>query len=176
MLKLAHMEPVLEKRRLNDKEVDAIVDEIKKFPNPLTGKKAWQSFKKVYVITAQNNLIGVCAINTLKNWIKLGPFVVFEKHHGQGYGKKILESIMKDYPNDNLFIGSRNPAVAKISLNLGFDETKSFWKLPSTIKNNLIQDIVQSVNFNYVKECIRKNPTQEGPFRFFIRQKNTSFD
>ena len=73
------MEITFEKKKLSDKEIDMLVEEIKKFPNPLTGKKVWQAFKQVYIATSQKDLIGVCAISELKNWIKLGPFVVFQK-------------------------------------------------------------------------------------------------
>ena len=54
-----NMGVTLEKRRLNDREINALVEEIKKFSNPLTGKKTWKSFKKVYIVTSQKDLIGV---------------------------------------------------------------------------------------------------------------------
>jgi N-acetylglutamate synthase-like GNAT family acetyltransferase len=165
------MEIKIEKRRLTDEEIDLLVKEIRKFPNPLIGKKSWQSLEKVYIASHENDLVGVCAINELNKWIKLGPFVVFEKYHHQGLGKKILESICQEYSNANLFVGSRNPAVAKIAMRLGFHEVATIRLLPGTIRFYLIKNIFENLNIDYIKEFIRKKPTQEGPYRFFVRVK-----
>lgn len=163
----SYMDINFEKRRLSEREVEAIVEEIKKFPNPLNGKNFWLALKQVYIALSQNELIGVCGIRKLNNWTKLGPFVVFQKYHGQGYGRKIIETILKDYSNDNLFIGSRNPAVAKIASSLGFSEVDSIWKLPNTIKVYLLGALFETLSLYYISEFIRKKPIQEGPYRFF---------
>lgn len=157
------------KRKLSTAEIGLLIEEIKKFPNPITGKKTWQSIKRVYIVSSKNNLIGVCSIKQRDNWVKLGPFVVFEKYHRQGYGRKIMETIMKDYSKSNLFIGSRNPAVAKISMDLGFQEMTNPFLLPNTIKLFLIGYIFQSLNLECLQEFIRKKPTKEGPYRFFLK-------
>lgn len=166
------MEVKIAKRRLSEKEVSMLVDEIRKFPNPLTGKKTWQSLQKVYILSNKEDLIGVCGVNQLDNWVKLGPFVVLKKYHHKGYGKKILETIVKDYSKANLYIGSRNPAVAKIAISLGFHEANNIWTLPNTIRLYLVENILQNINIDYIKQFIRKKPTKEGPYRFFLRQKN----
>jgi GNAT superfamily N-acetyltransferase len=157
---------------LNDAEIDILVEEIKKFPNPITGKKSWKTFDPVYIAkTVQNDFVGVCGIKKLNGWIKFGPFVVFKKYHGQGYGRKILSMAVKDYPDDNLFIGSRNPAVAKLATSFGFHEIKKILKMPRTIQFYLAGYIFQNLSLEFFKECIRKNPTQEGPYRVFLRYK-----
>lgn len=165
------MEISITKRKLHNKEIEALIEEIKKFPNPLTGNKSrWRNFKQVYIATTNNDLIGICAVIELKDWFKLGPFVVFEKYQKQGYGKKIFETIVQDYSNNNLFVGSRSPAVAKIATWLGFKEIPSIWILPNTIKLYLIKHILQSLSIDSMKEFIKKKPTQEGPYRLFLKK------
>ncbi len=166
------MEASFEKRKLTDREVYLLYNEIKKFPNPLTDKKTWQSLKKVYILYNDKDIIGVCAIRELDKWVKLGPFVVFKKYHKQGFGKMILHKIVRDYSNSNLYIGSRNPAVAAIATSLGFQEEKNIWTLPKTIKLYLVENILQNLSFEYFKEFLRKKPTQEGSYRFFLRRIN----
>lgn len=167
------MDLKIEKRSLNNQEVNLLFEEIKKFPNPLTDKKTWADFKLVYVLKSKNDLIGVCGITQLNNWVKLGPFVVLKKYHKQGYGIKILKAITKDYLHSNLFIGSRNPVVASIAIHLGFQEIASSWLLPSTVKIYLIKSILKALNFSYFKELIRKRSVQEGQYRYFLKRIET---
>lgn len=164
------MEIKLEKRRLNDKEIDLLIEEIKKFPNPLTGKKTWQALKKVYIVRSNGDLIGVCGTTEFKDWLKIGPFVVFKKFHNRGFGKKIFNSVVNNYSHLNLYVGSRNPAVAKIALGSGFKEEDNIWKLPKVIKMYLINNILGSINLNLIREFFRKSPMKEGPYRNFIKQ------
>jgi len=166
------METNFEKRKLRDEEIDVLVEEIKKFPNPITGKKSWKTFEKVYIAkTLQNNLIGVCGTKKLNNWIKIGPFVVFEKYQGKGFGKKILDVLVGDYPQDDLFIGSRSPAVAKIATKLGFEEIVNILSVPNEIRWYLFTYIFENLSLEFFKECMRKKPTSEGPYRYFVRKR-----
>jgi hypothetical protein len=160
------------KRTLHQEEINILIEEIKKFPNPVfCTKKRWQNFKCVYIILNNNKLVGICEVIKINNWIKLGPFIVLQKYQGKGYGKMIFQKIIDDYPNNNLFVGSRNPAVHKIAVNLGFKEELSFWKLPNEIKSTLFDQILESFHFEYLKELIRKRSIQQGPYRYFIRHK-----
>ena len=163
-----------EKRRLRGGEIDSLVEEIRKFPNPLTSKKAWEELQQVYIVTFQTELVGVCGIKRLNGWIKLGPFVVFKKYHHQGYGRKIFETVIKDYANENIFIGSRSPAVARLANDFGFREETNVLNLPHTIQLYLIKNILEHVSLNFIIECLRKNSTQEGPYRFFVRERYTN--
>jgi len=161
------------KRKLKDAEIELLVEEIKKFPNPVAGnKKRWQILNPVYIAMTKNELAGICGVIKLKNWIKLGPFVVLKKYHGKGYGKTIINHIVKDYSKDNLFVGSRNPAVWKIATNLGFKEVSGIWILPNEVKLYLIKNLIQSLSIDYLREFIRKMPAQEGKYRCFIRSSD----
>lgn len=153
-----------------------LVREIRKFPNPLTSKRMWESLSKVYILYLENELIGVCGIYELRNFIKLGPFVVLQRYHHQGFGRKIFQEIVNDYFESSLFIGSRNPAVAKLAITLGFFEEKNILKMPLDIHLYLITNLIQNLSLGYLKEVIRKNPTKEGPYRFFFKrtEKRTS--
>lgn len=162
----------IEKRKLSDKEIDFLTEEVRKFPNPVVAnKKRYKEFSPVYTAKINNNLIGVCAVIKLKDWLKLGPFVILKKYQGKGYGKMILKEIAEDYSNENLFIGSRNPAVVKIATGLGFEEISNFFSLPSTIKLYLVQNIFSSLSSDYFRELRRKGSVREGPYRYFVRLK-----
>lgn len=167
------MNYTIEKRRLTEAEVDSLIEEIKQFPNPLTSKKVWMLLKKAYIMGFKNDLVGVCAIGELDNYLKLGPFVVFKKYHNQGYGKIIMDAIIKDHPHANLFIGSRSPAIAKIALRYGFKEVPSMGRLPHAIQLYLITNFLQNLSLKFILDIVKKKPTQEGPYRLFIKIKYT---
>ena len=164
------MEVTLATRRLTEKESDMLVEEIKKFPNPFTDKKTWLGLEKVCIAYVQENLAGVCGARQLAGWIKLGPFVVFEKYQGKGLGRTIIERVIKNYPHENLFIGSRNKKVMKLAISLGFREEKHIWRLSGSILRYLIENMCVNISPYNFKEFIRKKSIQEGPFRFFVRE------
>jgi hypothetical protein len=166
------MDITISKRYLSNKEIDLIIEEIKKFPNPVTIRRSWQRLNEVYVAVNDKELAGVCGITKLKDWTKVGPFVVFEKYQNQGLGKKIFTAVLKDYPSSNLYVGSRNLAVARIVEKSGFYEVKPR-NLPTDIKICIIRHILENLSIEYLKELIRKKPTKEGPFRSFLRPNNS---
>lgn len=165
------MSVFINKRKLRPEEINLLTEEIKKFPNPVfITKKRWQKFDFVYVATKNKELIGICAITKTNNWIKLGPFILMQKYQGQGYGKIIVNHIVKNNPNNNFFIGSRNPTVHKIALDLGFKEELSFWQLSKEIKITLLDQLLESLNIVYLKELIRKRSIQQGAYRYFTKK------
>lgn len=162
------MSVFINKRKLRPEEINLLTEEIKKFPNPVfITKKRWQKFDCVYVATKNKELIGICSIVKTNNWIKLGPFIIMQKHQGQGYGKIIVNHIVKSNLNNNFFIGSRHPAVHKIAKDLGFKEELNFWQLPKEVKITLFDHFLESLNIMYLKELIRKRSIQQGRYRFF---------
>jgi hypothetical protein len=113
----------IEKRKLTIAEIDRIISEVKKVPQLIAGdRKRWQKFDLVYVGYDKSDFIGICAIVKLDNWIKLGPFVVKKKYRGYGYGKFIMNQILKDYQGYNTFIESPTPAVWAIARGNKFTE------------------------------------------------------
>jgi len=162
------------KRNLKNEETKLLIKEIQKFPNLISpSENQWNKFNCIYVVATNNNLIGVCVVIKLKEWIKLGPFVILEKYQGKGFGKKIIDKIMDDYPNNNFFIGSRTPAVWKIAEKLGFKKTNNVWQLPNELKKYFIKYLIESVNVKYLKEFFRKSLIRKEKYRCYL--KNSIF-
>ncbi len=163
------------KRPLNDREVELLIEEIKKFPNLVAGnKRRWQKLEQIYVATLNKEFVGVYGITTFHNWYKIGPFVVLEKYQGKGYGKTIIENIVKDYSNVNLLTISRTPAVWKIMTHFSFQEV-SLGKLPYIAKMCLIHNILQLLSIDTIKELLRKRSAQEEPYHYFVRRTKPIF-
>lgn len=165
------MKILINKRKLSDKDINLLNKEIKKFPNPVfLTNKHWQELKTAYVAEIDGNIAGICSVNKFKNWYKLGPFVVFERYHGKGIGKKILKKIVDENRYKNLFIGSRNNIVWNIVESLGFKEEPNFFMLPMEIKSYLLRSLLWCLDIDFMKELIRKKSTNQGPFRFYLRK------
>ncbi len=86
----------------------------------------------------------------MKDWVKLGPLVFLKKFHGKGYGKILLNKIVNDYSNKNIFITSSNIAVQKIIGRLGFDEINSYFKLPAPILLFLIKQLYEHIHWKMI--------------------------
>jgi GNAT superfamily N-acetyltransferase len=130
--------------------------------------KHWKELNTAYIANVGGKLAGICSITKLDNWYKLGPFIVLEKYQGKGIGKMLLKKIVQDNEKNNLFIGSRNPAVWKIAKNLGFKEELNFWNLASDIKSYLIRNLLWSIDLEFMKELFRKRSVNQGKYRFFL--------
>lgn len=157
------------KRKLNIGEIDQLIPDIKKVPQLIAGdRKRWQKFDMVYVVYYKSEFIGICAIVTLDNWIKLGPFVILEEHRGKGYGKQLLSQIIKDYHGHNLFIGSATPAVWSIARNNNFTEV-SLWKMPYTVQKYLFINTLESCRRGIIGEWTQKLFQKKNKYRCFIK-------
>lgn len=159
------------KRMLTRAEQDIISREIRKFRNPVYfSRKHWEEVTGAYVAEEINGLAGICGISPLKQWIKLGPFVVLAKYQGKGIGKQIMQTAVNENKNKYLFIGSRNHAVWAIAENFGFRE-KSVIALPWEVQQYLLGTSKWFLDPEYIRELIRKNSASEGPYRCFIKRK-----
>lgn len=166
------MKIVIEKKTLNDSEVNLLNKEIKKFPNPVfLTKNHWKELSFAYISNVEGSLAGICSITKLDKWYKLGPFIVLEKHQRKGIGKMLFKKIVEDNKNNNLFIGSRNPAVWSIAKNLGFKEEVNFWNLSNDVKSYLIRNLFLSLDLDFMKELFRKRSVNQGKYRFFLKKK-----
>jgi hypothetical protein len=67
----------------------------------------------------------------------MGPLIILRKYQKKGYGKQLLAYVTNEYPTEQLYIGSSNPAVKHMTCSLGFKEILSFRKLPMEIKITL---------------------------------------
>lgn len=168
------MEISLTKRNLTDQEITKLIKEIKKFPNLVAGnKKRWKDLDEVYVATLNKKLVGACGTSTFINWLKIGPFVVLEKYHGKGYGKKIIESVVNDNKDKNLFTVSSNPVVWKIMKNISFQQVNSFWELPPIAIVLLTLNIMRRLTIDTIQEQLSKRNLQKESHHYFIRRTTT---
>ena len=111
----------IQKRKLTDKEVLLLSKEIKKAVNiTIFPDKRWMGFETVYVASKDKNLVGVCAVERLQKWIKIGPLIIKEEFRGKGYGKRLFSYLIKDLHGSSLFVGSSNPIVWGMVKKLGF--------------------------------------------------------
>jgi hypothetical protein len=160
------MNLIIEKRKLNTDEIDQLITEVKKVPQLIAGdRKRWQKFNMAYIAYNDKEFIGICEIVVLHNWIKLGPFVVMEKYRGNGYGKFIMNQILKDYQGHNIFIGSPTPAVWAIARSNKFKEV-NFLNVSWVVQKYLIKNTIESCRRGIIGEFIRK---------IFIRKINIGF-
>ena len=158
-------------RVLNDGELDIIIDEVKKFKSPVVGDKvAWKKFDTTYVATLRGEIIGMCGVEKVKEWLMLHPFVVLEKYHRQGVGSQMIKGLIDDHPSNNIFIGSQNPAVARIALRSGFKEVSRVYVLPIRVQVYLLKFAMKSFNVSFISEIVRKRSIPRGHFRCFVKQ------
>lgn len=161
-------------RQLTDKELDLLIEEVKKFYSPVVGyKDKWKQFYTVYIAVQNNSLLGVCGIEKINDWLMLHPFIVLEKYQKQGIGKLLIEHIVNDNKESNIFIGSQHIVVARIVGKLGFKEVNP-WKLPWRVMLYLLKFIVESLNISFIKERIRKRNLSHGEYKCFIKLCNYS--
>ena len=92
----------------------------------------------------------------MKDWVKLGPLVFLKKFHGKGYGKILLNKIVDDYSDKNIFITSSNIAVQKIISKLTFKEVSSYYNLPFSIILFLIKQLYEHIHLKMITEYFRK--------------------
>lgn len=164
------MDIQITKRALNDGELDIIIDEVKKFKSPVVGDKvAWKKFDTTHIATLHGEMIGMCGVENVKEWLMLHPFVVLEKYHRQGVGSQMIKGLIDDHPSNNIFIGSQNPAVARIALRSGFKEVSRVYALPIRVQMYLLQFAMRSFNMPFIKEIMRKRSMPRGHFRCFVK-------
>lgn len=159
----------IERRKLTNEEVDLLIYDTISFQSLIyVPKKRWLNYKNPHVIREGNNFAGVCTVYELKDWIKIGPIVVLKKYQGKGYGKKLLNEIVKDHKHKNVFITSSNPKIKKILDKLDFIYINNYFSLPFKIKLFLIKQLHEHLNFNTIIEFIRKRSKFKREKRYFF--------
>lgn len=161
----------ISKQELKDEEIEILMHEMKSFPNVgMVPKDMWRQFGNVFVITRNRSLIGVCVVILLKNWVKLGPFIIRNKFQGKGYGKILLTHVVSDLKNKNLYIGSSNSVVGNIVQKLRFRSVKSFFQLPLEIKLYLLKYLFGRLNIGFLLDYFRKRfLIRKGKYQYYIR-------
>lgn len=148
----------LSRRPLTGREIDLLIKDIRCYPDLIyINKSQFQTYKNAYVVEENGRLVGICAIYKMTdNWIKLGPLVFLHNHRGKGYGKLVLNQIVSDHTDNNIFISSSNIAVQKIIAKLNFQEVVGFIRLPKIVQLFLIQSLQEYLHVKLFTEFLRK--------------------
>lgn len=145
------------RRYLKEKEIDLLIEDIKLYPDLIFVKKSrFKKYNNAYIVEKDGEFVGMCGIYKIKDWIKLGPLVFLKKFHGRGYGKILLNRIVNDYSNKNIFITSTNIAVQRIVSKLNFKEIDGYYKLPPQIILFLFKQLNEHIGWKIVTEFFRK--------------------
>ncbi len=145
------------RRKLHDDEIEMLVGDTRFFPDlNYVSPARWKNFKKPYVLKMGNDFIGVCQVYELGDWIKIGPFALLQKYHGKDYGKLLLNKILDDHSQKNIFIASSNPILKHLLMKLDFRQISGYLNLPIPIKLFLIKQVIEFLHVNMIVEFIRK--------------------
>ena len=102
------------RRPLKENEINLLMKDIELYPDLVYVKESrFRKYNDAYIVEQDKEFVGLCGIYEMKDWVKLGPLVFLKKFHGKGYGKILLNKIVNDYSNTNIFITSSNIAVQK---------------------------------------------------------------
>ncbi len=159
------------RRPLKEDEINLLMKDIKLYPDLVFVKESrFRKYNDAYIVEQDKDFVGLCGIYEMRDWVKLGPLVFLKKYHGKGYGKILLNKIVSDYSDKNIFITSSNIAVQKIISRLGFDEINSYFKLPTPILFFLIKQLYEHIHWKMITEFFRKKFTMTRNVRkYYIR-------
>ncbi len=158
------------KRKLTDKEIDILIEEMRNFPDVgLYTKNQWKSFQNIYIAGNNDHFIGVCVVISLKKWVKIGPVIILKSFQGKGYGRQLLQFVVSILKDKNLYIGSSNIRVGKIMERLKFQRINTFIDLPREIKVYLVKHFFQRINWEYLFDAVPKIFKKSGKYRYFVK-------
>ncbi len=162
------------RRPLKEIEIKFLLEDIKSYPDLVFIKESrFRKYDNAYIVEQYKEFVGLCDIYEIKDWVKLGPLVFLKKYHGKGYGKILLNKIVDDYSNKNIFITSSNIAVQKIISRLNFQEVAGYFNLPFPILLFLIKQLCEHIHWKMVTEFFRKKFTMIRNVRkYYIKEVN----
>lgn len=148
----------IEKRKLKNKEIEILINEIQNFPAPFyIRKKVWISYTNNYILKINSQFAGVFVLNRYGDWFKLGPFIILKKFQNKGFGKILLSRIFEDYKLTKFFLVTPSLAVKKLAKQFQFKRIKNYFFLPIDLKILLLKQILDYSDFIFIKEIIRKS-------------------
>jgi hypothetical protein len=157
--------------KLTDTEIHLINNDTRLYPDlTYVSPKLWKTFSKHFILYVNNEFAGVCAIIKLAHWIKIGPFVIRSHFRNKGFGTKLLQDISMAYPNENLYIGSSNPALWKIAIKNRFTQVQLL-ALPTEVRYYLLTTLLRFINPTFLYEALRKTIVYgKHRYGYFIRK------
>jgi len=155
-------------RRLSDKEIDSLINEIKLFPHlTYVSRNNFQKAKTIYVLEIDNKLAGICVVYPERNWVKLGPLVFLNAYQGRGLATNLILEILKSNSDKNIIVVSSNPKVKNILNKFGFIKARSFISLEREVKILLLKQLLEYSGLRIYLEAIRK--------RIFMKRGSINF-
>ncbi len=164
------MTVTIQERKLTKQEINILAQETRKSIHiGYIAPPVWGKFRRVFVASNGNNLLGVCVVVPLKRFLKLGPVVVLEEHQGKRIGSKLLSAVVNTLCHNNLYIGSSNVQIRKIILKLGFNEVR-YLQLPLEVMRYLLGYIWQRGSLQYLQDSLAKIfRHRRGKYRYYLR-------
>ncbi len=158
----------IKQRKLTESEIASLMLDGKLFPHvAYVSKSRWQSFSRPYIVEVDGIFAGICAVYYFDKWVKLGPLEVLRLYHGKGIGRVLLQKIIDDNKDLNIFIASSNPSVKHIIESFDFQTVPNFLSLPKEVKIFLLKKIFEHISFQFFYEGFRKN--------FFLLRKDIKY-
>ncbi len=159
------------RRNLTVPEINELVSDIRLYPDlTYVSSSRFRHLTEPYCVSIDGFFAGICGIYSFDTWIKLGPLVLLHRFHGLGVGRKLLDKIITDYKNTPIYIASSNPVVQHIITSHDFKQIPSYFNLPNEVKLFLVKQLVEHLNWNFLKESTRKKFIQRrGDIKFYVR-------
>jgi len=160
-------------KKLSSKEIDILIGEAKNFPYLVAGdRKRWTSFSKAYVMYKENQLVASCSVIELEKYIKLGPFIVLEKHQGKRYASLLVSEIIRKNKHVSIYIGSYTPAIWHLAEKYSFKRIKSFFILPNVIRKYIIIQSLKNSRMSFMTEYLKKRIYKNSDYRYYVLEHN----
>ncbi|MBI5619479.1 GNAT family N-acetyltransferase [Candidatus Gottesmanbacteria bacterium] len=161
----------IKRRSLTESEITRLMQDIRLFPDlAYVSPARWRRLIDPYVLEVDRVFAGACGVYRFDHWIKLGPLVLLKKYHGKGLGKRLLKTIIDDYPAVSVFITSSHPAAQHTVESFGFQQVSSFFSLPKEVKRFLIRQLTEHMNISFLYEAIRKGfSLRKGKRKFYVK-------
>ncbi len=146
------------KRKLTDTEIEKLILETRKFNDLIyVSKSSWtKHIDDTYVLEIDSQFAGVCSLWRGKEWVKLGPIIIFESFQGGGLARRLLKRVIVDCQDMNMFLSTTNPRIAKIIQSLNFYEGNPLNFIDVYSSSFLITLFEYITSFRMVCEFIRK--------------------
>jgi GNAT superfamily N-acetyltransferase len=156
--------------KLSDYMIEQLQQEVKKSINiTLFDKRTWNTYETVYVARENDNFVGVCVVDPIENYYKLGPFIVLSEYQGKGYGAELFEQVIKNLEGKTLFVGSSNPAVRKIIGKHGF-ETLPRKNVPKCLKVYFLKYMLKVLDAAFLWDAFKKWVVRgRGRYSIYVR-------
>jgi N-acetylglutamate synthase-like GNAT family acetyltransferase len=111
--------------------------------------------EKFYVARQNGTFVGMCAVDQVDKYYKLGPFIVLSQYRGRGYGTQLFAHVMKELEGETLFVGSSNPTIRKIIEKHGFEPIQRK-DIPRCSKVYFLKYMLKILSLSFLLDAFKK--------------------